>query len=151
VTERNVDGGAGRRDLARRRDDRLAAADRRAHGLAHLRVQDRRRMLDLAVHADDRRFAVCDRRPGKERRHLGREPLGDLGAQVEHRAEILDVTAGERIRDDRDADHTRHLARRITAAVGADRLARHEYFASFHRSRSIRHIPASFPSEKYAS
>src|SRR5690349_18137347 len=57
LAERDVDRRSSRADLLRRRNDRLPAANRGAHRLAHPRMQHGGGMFHVAVHANDRGLA----------------------------------------------------------------------------------------------
>ena len=130
--ERHVDGGAGRRHLGNRRDERLASAAGGTHRLAQFGVEDTGGVLDLAMDADYGRLAVGDGCTAEHVDGIGGKGLAECKADVGEIGKVSRETPGRRVVEDRDGGDACHRLRGGVTGLRMDRLRDEERLAAVH-------------------
>jgi hypothetical protein len=138
VGQRHVDRDSRRRDLDVRGNDRLAAADRLAHRLAHARMQNGGGMLDVAVEPDNGGLAVAHRRVRQHRQRLANQEFAQLGAERYEFAQIIARHAGERVFDHCAGGDAGDRASGRQSALAVDGVADDQQPANVHCYLPIR-------------
>src|SRR6516225_10356598 len=101
-------------------------------------------MLELAIDAHDCALAVRYWACGQEPHELGHQLFADRAARLEQLGQVLDVTGGEWIADDRHGDRPNDRARNRLSHVGGDRVAQQE------RSADVKHANSGMSGKNLA-